>query len=541
MFTRRVFAGCAIALLAANAVAQEHQHEKGDKLGAVHFATSCNAEAQKEFDRAVALLHSFQFNHAIQGFNTALKNDPTCVIAHWGIALSQWSNPFAAGMKDNSQLQAGRESAERGKVAGAKTERERAYIVAVASLYSNFENTPQQARLLAYRNAMEGLASKYPDDQEAQIFYALALAAAEEPTDKTYAARIKAGAILEELFRKEPGHPGLAHYIIHTYDVPSLAGKALFAAQRYSDIAPDAPHALHMPSHTFTRVGYWQNSIDSNRAAAAASRRMGQTAEELHASDYQVYAYLQTAQDQAAREVLEALPEIASRFDPRVMVSGAAGPDAGYFALAAIPARYAVERRDWQRAAELQPRETPFPYTDAIIWFARGIAAARLHDAVKAQASVVALQDIGRRLDKANDSYWAGQVEIQRLEVNAWSSLAEGRKEPALAMMKVAAEMEDGTEKKAITPGPLAPARELLGEMLLEINEPEQALEQFEATLKKEPNRFRAMYGAARAAQLSGNREASRKYFSDLLKTCERADKPGRAEVLEANKAVLGN
>ena len=541
MFTRRVFAGCAIALLAASAVAQEHQHEKGDKLGAVHFATSCNTEAQKEFDRAVALLHSFQFNHAIQGFNTALKNDPTCVIAHWGIALSQWSNPFAAGMKDNSQLQAGRESAERGKVAGAKTERERAYIVAVASLYSNFENTPQQARLLAYRNAMEGLASKYPDDQEAQIFYALALAAAEEPTDKTYAARIKAGAILEELFRKEPGHPGLAHYIIHTYDVPSLAGKALFAAQRYSDIAPDAPHALHMPSHTFTRVGYWQNSIDSNRAAAAASRRMGQTAEELHASDYQVYAYLQTAQDQAAREVLEALPEIASRFDPRVMVSGAAGPDAGYFALAAIPARYAVERRDWQRAAELQPRETPFPYTDAIIWFARGIAAARLHDAVKAQASVVALQDIGRRLDKANDSYWAGQVEIQRLEVNAWSSLAEGRKEPALAMMKVAAEMEDGTEKKAITPGPLAPARELLGEMLLEINEPEQALEQFEATLKKEPNRFRAMYGAARAAQLSGNREASRRYFSDLLKTCERADKPGRAEVLEANKAVLGN
>jgi tetratricopeptide (TPR) repeat protein len=408
-------------------------------------------------------------------------------------------------------------------------------------LYSNFESTPQQVRLLAYRDAMEGLSSKYPDDQEAQIFYALALAAAEEPTDKTYTARIKAGLILEELFRKEPDHPGLAHYIIHTYDVPSLAGKALIAAQRYSDIAPDAPHALHMPSHTFTRVGYWQNSIDSNRAAAAASRRMGQTAEELHASDYQVYAYLQTAQDQAARKVLEALPEIASRFDPRVVVSGAAGPDAGYFALAAIPARYAVERRDWQRAAELQPRETPFPYTDAIIWFARGMAAARLHDAVKAQASVAALQDIGKSLDKVNDSYWAGQVEIQRLEVNAWSSLAEGRKELALAMMKAAAEMEDGTEKKAITPGPLAPARELLGEMLLEINEPSQALEQFEATLKKEPNRFRALYGAARAAQLSGNREASRRYFSDLLKTCERADKPGRSELREANKAVLGN
>jgi len=492
MFTRRVFARCAIALLAASGVAQEHQHGKGEKLGAVHFATSCSAEAQKEFDRAVALLHSFQFNHAIQGFNAALKSDPTCGIVHWGIALSQWSNPFAAGMKDNSQLQAGRESAERGKAAGAKTERERAYIAAVASLYSNFESTPQQARLLAYRDAMEGLASKYSDDQEAQIFYALAFAAAEEPTDKTYAARLKAGAILEKLFREEPDHPGLAHYIIHTYDVPSLAGKALIAARRYSDIAPDAPRALHMPSHTFTRVGYWQNSIDSNRAAAAASRRVGQN----------------------------------GRRAPRKRLPGL---------------RLSVERRDWQRATELQPRETPFPYTDAITWFARGIAAARLHDAAKAQASVAALQDIRTRLEKAKESYWAGQAEIQRLEVNAWSSLVAGRKDLALTTMKSAAEMEDGTDKKAITPGPLAPARELFGEMLLEINQPAQALEQFEATLKKEPNRFRALYGAARAAQLSGNREASRKYFAELLKICEHADKPGRAEVLEANKAVLGN
>jgi len=418
MFTRRVFARCAIALLAASGGGQEHQHGKGEKLGAVHFATSCSAEAQKEFDRAVALLHSFQFNHAIQGLNAALKIDRTCGIAHWGIALSQWSNPFAAGMKDNSQLQAGRESAERGKAAGAKTERERAYIAAVASLYSNFESTSQQARLLDYRDAMEVLASKYSDDQEAQIFYALALAAAEEPTDKTYAARLKAGAILEKLFREEPNHPGLAHYIIHTYDVPSLAGKALIAARRYSDIAPDAPHALHMPSHTFTRVGYWQNSIDSNRAAAAASRREGQTAAELHASDYQVYAYLQTAQDEAARKVLEALPEIASRFDPRVVVSGAAGPDAGYFALAAIPARYAVERRDWQRATELQPRETPFLYTDAITWFARGIAAARLHDAAKAQASVAALQDIRTRLEKSKGKLlgWASRDPAPRSE-----------------------------------------------------------------------------------------------------------------------------
>jgi hypothetical protein len=541
MFTRRVFAGCAIALLAASGLAQEHQHGKGEKLGVVHFATSCNSGAQQEFDRAVALLHSFQFNRAIQSFNAALKIDPACGIAHWGIALSQWSNPFAAGMKESSQLQAGRESAERGKTAGARTERERAYIAAVANLYSNFESTPQRARLLAYRDAMEGLASKYPADQEAQIFYSLALAASEEPSDKTYAARLKAGAILEKLFREEPDHPGLAHYIIHTYDVPPLAGKAITAARRYSDIAPDAPHALHMPSHTFTRVGYWQDSIDSNRAAAAASRRVAQTAEELHASDYQVYAYLQTAQDEAARKLLEALPEIASRFDPKVVVSGAAGPEAGYFALAAIPARYALERRDWQRAAELEPRQTPFPYTDAITWFARGIAAARLHDGAKAQASVAALENIRTRLEKAKDSYWAGQVEIQRLEVNAWNSLARGRKDLALTMMQSAAEMEDATDKKAITPGPLAPARELFGEMLLELNQPAQALEQFEATLKKEPNRFRALYGAARSAHLSGNREASRKYFAELLQICEHADKPGRAEVQEANKAVSAN
>ena len=541
MYTRKPFAGFVIVLLAASCVAQEHQHRQNERLGSVHFVTRCTAEAQQEFDRAVALLHSFQFNQAIQGFNTALKRDPSCAMAHWGIALSQWSNPFAAGLKDMSQLEAGRQSAERGKAAAAKSERERAYIEAVAKLYDKFEQTPQRARLVAYRDAMEDLASRYADDREAQIFYALALAAAEEPTDKSYAARLKAGGILERLFRDEPNHPGLAHYIIHTYDVPPLAGKALAAARRYSDIAPDAPHALHMPSHTFTRVGYWQDSINANRAAAAASRRVGQTAEELHASDYQVYAYLQTAQDEAARKVLQALPEIASRFDPKMVVSGAAAPDAGYFALAAIPARFALERRDWQRAVQLEPRATPFPYTEAMTWFARGMAAARLHDMPKAQASIVALQDIRTRLEKANQSYWAGQVEIQGLEVNAWTLFADGRKELALTMMKSAADMEDSTEKLAITPGPLAPARELMGEMLLEFNEPTQALEQFEATLKKEPNRFRALYGAARATQLSGKMEASRKYFAELLKVCEHADKPPREEILAAEKAVLAH
>ena len=527
-----------LTVLSAFAVGQEHQHGKVEELGTVHFATSCNEAAQKQFERPVALLHSFQFSRAIEGFHAVLKSDANCGIAYWGISLSQWSNPFALGAKDPGQLQAGRENAERGLAVGAKTERERAYIAAVGNLYRGFENTPQQARLLAYRDAMAEVAAKYPKDHEAQIFYALAISAAEDPADKTYAGRLKAGAILEKLFEQEPTHPGLAHYIIHTYDVAPLAERALPAARRYSEIAPDAPHALHMPSHTFTRTGYWQESIDSNVAAAAAARRENQTAEELHASDYEIYAYLQTAQDEAAGRVLAALPEIASRFDPEVVIAGAGGPSAGYFALAAIPARYALERHQWKQAAQLTPRETPFPYTEAMTWFARGLGAARLRQAPQARASLVALQQIRQRLSQAGENYWAQQVQIQELEVEAWTAFAGSRKDEALRQMKRAAELEDGTEKSAVTPGPLAPARELLGEMLLEMNAPTQALDQFKATLTKEPGRFRSLYGAAKAAQLSGNREASLKYFRQLLQVCERADKPGRSELLETRRAT---
>ena len=537
MVKAAVVAGFVLAL-AARCLAQEHQHGNSEKLGTVHFATSCNEVAQKEFNRAVALLHSFQFSRAIEGFNAVLGEDATCGIAYWGTALSDWSNPFATGMKDKSQLQTGRESAERGKTVGAKTERERAYLGAVGKLYSDYEGTPQRARLIAYRDAMGEVVAKYPEDHEAQIFYALAIAASEDPADKTYAGRLKAGAILEKLFEQEPAHPGLAHYIIHTYDVPALAGRALVAARRYSKIAPDAPHALHMPSHTFTRTGYWQDSIDSNIAAAAAARREGQTAEELHASDYEIYAYLQTGQDEAARRIVDSLPEIASRFDPKAVISGAGSPSTGYFALAAIPARYALERREWKQAAQLTQLETPFPHTEAMTWFARGLGAGQLGQAQAARESVAALKQIRERLLKAGENYWAQQVEIEELEVGAWAALAEGKKEEALRQMKSAAGLEDGTEKSAVTPGPLAPARELLGEMLLEMKEPAQALEQFEATLTKEPGRLRALYGAGRAAQLSGRREASQKYFGELLKVCGRADKPGRAEILEAQRAI---
>ena len=527
-----------LMLLTTWIAAKADTFETGDRLGVINFATSCNEPAQQEFNRSVALLHSFQFSRAIGGFNSVLRSDPTCGIAYWGMALSDWSNPFATGLKDFTQLESGRRDAARGKTLGAKTERERSYIAAVSALYADFENTSQRLRLLAYRNAMRDLAAKESQDREAQIFYALSLAASEDPSDKTYASRLEAGAILEKLFRTEPNHPGLAHYIIHTYDVPALAPRAMSAARRYSAIAPDAPHALHMPSHTFTRTGFWQESIDANIAATDAARREGQTAEELHGDDYEVYALLQTGQDGAARRIVDSLPEIASRFDPKAIVNGAAGPAAAFFALAAIPARYALERSDWQRASQLPVLETPYPYTDAMTWFARGMGAARLDQVPLAVESANALRRIHERLVDTDENYWAEQVEIQEVSISAWATLARGKREEALRLMKAAAKLEDRTEKSAITPGPLAPARELLGEMLLQVNAPSQALEQFELTLKKEPGRFRAVYGAARAAQLSGKHDVSQKHYRSLLQISAHGDNPGRVEILEARQAT---
>ena len=538
MLSARVLGLCATGLIFINPCIQEHSHGPSEKLGTVSFSTSCNPAAQKEFNRAVALLHSFQFSDAIHGFQAALNDDASCGIAYWGIALSEWSNPFAIGSKDKSQLQAGRTSAELGAKTGTKTERERAYISAVTNLYQNFENTAQISRLISYRDAMSDVAAKYPTDDEAQIFYALAIAASEDPADKTYAGRLKAGGILEKLFAENPDHPGLAHYIIHTYDVPPLASHALVAARRYSEIAPDAPHALHMPSHTFTRAGYWQDSINSNMAATVAAKREGQTAEELHASDYEVYAYLQTAQDDAARRIVNSLPEIESRFDPKAVIGGAGGPSAGYFALAAIPARYALERGDWKRASQLLPRQSPFRYTNAITWFARGLASARLGQPRAAYDSATSLQQIREELAKAGESYWALQVQIQEIEVRAWALLAEDKKKEALRQVESATELEDATEKSAITPGPIAPAHEQFGEMLMVMNQPALALKQFEATLTKEPGRFRTLYAAGKAAQLAGKPDISRRYFAELLRVCQHSDRPGRPELQEAEKAV---
>jgi tetratricopeptide (TPR) repeat protein len=522
------------ALLAPGLVfAQAHDHASPENLGKVNFSTSCNSVAQPQFNRAVALMHSFQFARAIEAFNVILASDPSCAIAYWGIALSNWGNPFAAGLKLQAQLDQGLKAIQQARATAAKTERERAYIEAVALLYTDTANTDQRSRILAYETAMATVSAAYPDDTEATIFYALALAAAADPADKTYAKQLKAGAILENLFVQYPNHPGLAHYIIHTYDFPPLAARAVGAARRYHEIAPSAPHALHMPSHTFTRVGYWQDSIDTNIAAAAAASSAGQTAEELHASDYMVYAYLQTAQDRATQRLLESAVQTFSRFDPAVLLSGAAPPSAAYFARAAIPARYCLERRAWADAAKLEPRPSPFPPADAITYFARGLGAAHLKDGAAARSAIGSLEQIRDKL-KMKEGYWANQVEIQRQEVSAWLAFAEGDPQGALAGMRAAAELEDGTEKNAITPGPLAPARELLGELLLELKRPSEALTEFKATLTKEPNRFRSLYGAAEAAKLAGDHQTAQTYFRELLKVAERADTPGRTELVEA-------
>ncbi len=527
-----------LALLCAPA-AQDHEHAApGDeRLGRVHFDTSCAAAAVPAFDRAVALLHSFEFGDAIRGFEAALVADPTCAMAHWGIALSHWGNPFSLGQRSPQQLAQGRAAVERATALAPRTDRERGYVAAVGQLYADAGSRPQTARLEAYRDAMAELSRRLPSDTEAAIFHALALTAAEDPADKSYASRLQAVGILEPLFERMPDHPGLAHYIIHSYDVPTLAPRALRAAERYAAIAPSAPHALHMPSHTFTRVGAWQASIDTNVASAAAARRQRSTAEELHASDYQMYAYLQTAQDDAARRLLAALPETAARFDPKA-IGGAAPASAGYFALAAMPARFVIERGAWAESAALVRHPSGLPYVDALTEFARALGAARTGDIAAAEASVARLAALHSEQAARQESYWTQQVAIQHEVAGAWLAFARSERHRALAMLRAAADAEDATEKSAVTPGPLAPARELLGEMLLASGDPRSALEAFTTTLAKEPNRFRALAGAAAAAGAAGDAAAAATYSQSLVAMCDRASQPLRAELQQAHAAI---
>ncbi|HSD68308.1 MAG TPA: hypothetical protein VLB07_02090, partial [Woeseiaceae bacterium] len=475
---------------------------------------------------------------AIASFEDVAANDPGCAMAYWGVAMSWWGNPFG-GYRSPQALANGKAAVAKATSPSAGTQRERDYIAAVTLLFKDSDTTDQRTRTLAYEKAMEHIAAKYSDDAEARIFYALSLDQTNLPTDKTYANLLKAAAILEKEFVTQPDHPGIAHYIIHSYDVPSLAPKALGAATRYAEIAPDAPHALHMPSHTFTRVGLWQESIETNIASAAAARKDNAPSEELHALDYQTYAYLQTAQDEAASVVLQQIPAIGARIQANA--AGAAAPaPAGWYALAALPARFALERNAWGEAAKLTPQPSQFPWVEAVTYFARALGAARIGDAAAGAIDVDRLNQLAATLKERGDMYWAGQVEIQAKAAAAWTAFAEGRKDEALAAMREAVALEDGTEKSAISPGPIKPARELLGEMLLEMGRPAEALAEFEATMHKEPNRFRGVYGAAVAAERSADREKAKAYYTQLLKICEHGDARGRPELAAARDATRG-
>jgi hypothetical protein len=366
---------------------------------------------------------------------------------------------------------------------------------------------------------MHGITTTYPDDVEARIFYALALAMSADPADKSYAKQLEAGKILDSLVKKYPEHPGIAHYIIHTYDLPPLASHALNAASRYSVIAPAAPHALHMPSHTFTRVGYWDQSIESNLKASTAARIEKAGAEELHDSDYLMYAYLQSCRDRDARALLDRMPGMFARFDP-TRPSSAAPPLAGFYGLAAMPARYALERGSWRDAANLAARKTRFPFTDAITYFARALGAARSGDTSTAVSAIAELNRLRDELTNQNEKYWSEQTEIQIRGASAWLAFARGKKDEALELMNEAANRESATEKSAVTPGPIAPARELLGEMLLQLNRPREALAQFQRNLEIEPRRYRSVAGAARSAALIRDRTTSQKYSAQMRELC---------------------
>ena len=481
-----------------------HEARK-DQFGEVHFPTSCNAAAQQRFDGAMRLQHSFWYRESRRTFEEALAADPECAIAYWGIALSLLFNPHIATPPQN--LAPGLAALEKGRALGAKTQRERDYIEALLAFYSG-DKVPHGQRVQRYLEALEALARRYPDDDEAQIAYALTLNVAASPNDKTYSYQLKGAAILEPIFKRQPRHPGVAHYLIHLYDYPAIAEKGLDAARRYAEIAPDAPHALHMPSHIFTRVGYWKESVSTNAASARAAKANKEWHDQLHAMDYTVYAHLQLAQDHEARAVIDEMLQVK---DLNPAVRG------GFYAVAASQARYMIERGDWTGAAALEVRPSRFAYVDAITRFARAMGAARAGNLDSARAEIAELAKLREELRKMKDAYWTEQVDIQWQVASAWLLHARGKHQEALAILSAAADAEDKTEKSIVTPGPLAPARELYGVMLLERGMAAEALPQFETTLQKEPNRFNAIAGAAESAKRLGDATKARNYSEKLV------------------------
>ncbi len=494
-----------------------------EQLGTVEFANSCSPEVQSEFLRGVALLHSFWWQEGGKAFREVLARDPACAIAAWGIAAINIGNTFSTGASAAGAQEAS-QAIERARAIGPKTERERYYIEAVNEYYEQFSARTQRQRMQALAKAFGQVASKYPDDDEAQIFYAIYLAATQDPKDKTFAATLKAAGILEIQFAKHPGHPGAAHYLIHSYDYPPIAEKGLKAARRYAEIAPSAPHALHMPSHIFTRVGAWADSAATNRRSANVAKAQNEPGDALHAMDYLVYADLQLARDRDADAVLAEARRVASNNRER----------AGTYALQAIPARIALEHGDWSAAMQLNATPSPFPYVDAMTRYARALGAARSGDAAAAEQEAAELTRLAEKLKTAKDDYWTTEVEAQRMAAAAWAEFAKGKRDQALVLMRAAADLEDTSEKSAISPGRLVPARELLGDMLRESGLNSEALLEYERSLVRDPNRFRGLYGAGRAAVLAGNRDKARYYFEHLVAVAGKGE--ARRELVEARE-----
>jgi hypothetical protein len=521
-----------VALLWVSAATAQEKALQPEQLGTVHFPVSCSAAAQQQFDRAVALLHSFFFPETVKAFTAVTETDPSCAMGYWGLAMSQRSNPLILPL-DVAALKRGWEAVEKAKASAPKTPRELEYIAAMEAYYRDPEQGGYKQRVEAYERAMEQLYQRYPDDPEAAIFYALALNEAVDHADKTYARQLRAGAILEEIFAVQPDHPGVAHYIIHAYDFPPLAQRGLPAARRYTEIAPSSPHALHMPSHIFSMLGLWQESIQGNLASAAAAKAYaakhlpGQTLW-LHMDDFRIYAYLQGAEDQQAKRIVEER-NVIEKVTPVRLPS-----DTAY---AAIPVRYAIERGQWSEAAALEVYASQYPQAEAIMQFGRALGAARSGDVAKARQAIDRLQSLRDALTQAKQAYWADQVEIQRQAAMAWVARAQGRPEDALQLMREAADLEDASEKHIAMENRLVPMRELLAEMLLELNEPAKARREFEASLQNAPNRFRSFYGAAKAAERAGQLQKTKVFYEQLVTLCSQADSE-RPELVEA-KAFL--
>jgi tetratricopeptide (TPR) repeat protein len=500
-------------------------HDKADQLGKVSFPTSCSAKVQAQFETGVAMLHSYWFGEARKTFDAVLKDDPNCAMAYWGIALDYLGNSLAAPPSPKA-AQAALEALDKGRALGAKTQRERDYIEAIATYYRDHDKVPVNTRLLAYTKATEQLAQRYPDDFEAWVFHALNLQASASKSDMTYSNQLKSADILEKLLLKNPEHPGVVHFLIHAYDYPPLAEKGIAAARRYAKLAPAAPHARHMPSHIYSMVGLWEESIASNLHALEVRK------DYYHAVDFAVYAHLQLAQDAKAKEMLEQAREVAK--------SGSTGPGSvlGFrTAMAAMPARLLLERGDWKGAAAMPFASVESPVADSLTRFTRGIGLARTGNVAGAKAEVAAMQTLRATLEKTDNSYWADRTDEQMLAVSGWIALAEGNKEQAEKLMRAAADREDASVKHVAMENRLYPLRELYAELLFETGQAATALREFEAALKANPNRYRSIYGVARSAEAAGDRHKAADHYAKLMALTKNADTP-RPELARAREYV---